>query len=97
MPTKCRPIAVLTAVCVYYIRPAVVNKVKEGDCVYTESIATNLDGEVVCKKHQNFDSLLDGPVVTVQIGMDKEPICFPENDMLTVPGITSKFVKVDLI
>ena len=75
--------------CVYfytYIRPAVVNEIIEGDCVYTESIATNLDGEVVYKKkHQNFDNLLDGPVGTVQIGKDKEPICIPGNAMPTVP------------
>ena len=39
--------------CVYYdtdIRPTVVNEVKEGDCVYTESIVTSLDGDVVYKK-----------------------------------------------
>ena len=39
--------------CVYYytdIRPAVVNEVIEGDCVYIEAIATNLDGEIVYKK-----------------------------------------------
>ena len=38
--------------CVYFytdVRPAVVNEIIEGDCVYTESIATNLDGEVVYK------------------------------------------------
>ena len=38
--------------CVYYYRdarPAVVSEVIEGDYVYTESIATNLDGEVVYK------------------------------------------------
>ena len=61
--------------CVYYytdIRPAVVNEVKEGDCVYTETIVTNLDGEVMYKKkNKNLNSLLDGPVGTVQIGMDK--------------------------
>ena len=44
-------------------------------------------------KHQNFDNLLDGPVGTVQIGMDKEPICIPGNAMLTVPGNTSKIEK----
>ena len=56
MPTKCRPIAVLPAVCVYYadIRTAVANKVIECDCLYTESIATNLDGEVVYKKTPTF-------------------------------------------
>ena len=32
------------------IRPAVVNEIIEGDCVYPESIATNLDGKVVYKK-----------------------------------------------
>ena len=40
--------------CVYYyrdVRPAVVNEVIEGDCVYTESIATNMDGEVVYEKN----------------------------------------------
>ena len=43
--------------CVYYytdVRPAEVNKVIEGDCVYTESIVTNLDGEVVYKKTPKF-------------------------------------------
>ena len=43
--------------CVYYytdIRPAVVNEVIEGDCVYTKFIATNLDGEVVYKKIPKF-------------------------------------------
>ena len=43
--------------CVYFyidIRPAVVNEIIEGDCVYTESIATNLDGEVVYKKNTNI-------------------------------------------
>ena len=65
-----------------------------GHCVYTESIATNLDGEVVYKKtHQNVDNLLDGPVGTVQIGISKEPICIPGNAMLTVPGNTSKIEK----
>ena len=53
--------------------PAVVNEVIEGDCVYTESIATNFNGEVVYKKHQNVDNLLDGPVGTVEIGISKEP------------------------
>ena len=67
-----------------------VNEVIEGDCVYTESIATNLDGQVVYKKHQFFKSLLDGPVGTVQIGMDKEPICISGKAMLTVPGSTSR-------
>ena len=36
--------------CVYFytdVRHAVVNDVIEGDCVYTKSITTNLDGEVV--------------------------------------------------
>ena len=36
--------------CVYYytdVRPTVVKEVIEGDGVYTESIATNLGGEVV--------------------------------------------------
>ena len=83
--------------CVYYysdVGPAEVNKVIEGDCVYTESIVTYLDGEVVYKKkHQNFDNLLDGPVGTVQIGIGKEPICIPRNAMLTVPGNTSKVEK----
>ena len=35
--------------CVYFytdIWPAVVNEIIKGDCVYTESIATNLDGDV---------------------------------------------------
>ena len=53
--------------CVYYYtdtRPAVVNEVIEGDCVYTKSIATNLNGEVVFKKHQNVDNFLDGPMGT---------------------------------
>ena len=43
--------------CVYYytdVRPAMVNKFIKGDCVYTESIATNLNGEVVYKKTPNF-------------------------------------------
>ena len=43
--------------CVYYytdIRPAVVNEVTEGDCIYTEAITTNLDGEVVYKKTTKF-------------------------------------------
>ena len=43
--------------CVYDytdVRPAVVNEVIEGDCVYTESITTNMDGEVVYKKTPNF-------------------------------------------
>ena len=54
--------------CVYYytdVRPDVVNEVIEGDCTYTESIATNLDGEIVYKKHHNVKSLLDGHVGTV--------------------------------
>ena len=36
--------------CVYYytdIRLALVSDDKEGDCVYIESIITNIDGEVV--------------------------------------------------
>ena len=45
------------------------------------------------KKHQNFNSLRDGPVGTVQIGMDKEPICIPGNAMLRVPGNTSQIEK----
>ena len=35
---------------IYYYtnnRPAVVSEVKEGDCVYTKSITTNIGGEVV--------------------------------------------------
>ena len=51
--------------CVYYytdVRPAVVSEVIEGDCIYTESITTNLDGEVVKKNTIYFNSLLDGPV-----------------------------------
>ena len=54
--------------CINYhtdVRPPVVNEVIEGDCIYTESIATNLNGEVVYKKHQNFNILLDRPVGTV--------------------------------
>ena len=38
--------------CVYYntnIRPAVVNEAIIGNCIYTESITTNLGGEVVKK------------------------------------------------
>ena len=70
-----------------------VNEIIEGDCVYTKSFATHLDGEVYIKKHQNFDNLLDGPVGTVQIGMDKEPICIPGNAMLTISGNTSKIEK----
>ena len=85
--------------CVYYstdIRPPVVNQVIEGDCIYTESIATNLDREVVYKKHQNFNNLQDGPVSSVQIGMDKEPICIHGNAVLTVPGNTSRVDKGQL-
>ena len=42
-------------VCYYTdVRPAVVNEIKEGDCVYTESIVTNLDGELVYKKTPKF-------------------------------------------
>ena len=71
-----------------------VNEIKEGDCVYTKSIATYINGEVVyIYKKQNFDNLLDGPVGTVKIGMDKEPICIPGNAMLTVPGYMSKIYK----
>ena len=86
--------------CVYYytdVRPAVVNEVIEGYCAYTKSIATNLDGEVVYKKHQNVDNLPDGPVDTVQIDISKEPICIPGNAMLTVPGNTSKIEKGSII
>ena len=39
--------------CVYYctdVKPSAGNELIEGDCVYTESIATDLDGEVVYKK-----------------------------------------------
>ena len=70
-----------------------VNEVIEGHYVYTKSIATNLDGEVVYKKKQNVDNLLDGPVGTVEIDISKEPICIPENAMLTVPGNTYKIEK----
>ena len=85
--------------CGYYYKdvgPAVVNEVIEGDCVYTKSIATNLDGEVVYKKHQNSDNLLNGPVGTVQIGMNKELICIPGNAMLIIPANTSKIGKGQL-
>ena len=87
--------------CVYYytiIRPAVVNKVIEADCVYTESITANLDGEVVCKKNtKKFTAFLMGlSVGTVQISMDKEPTCIPGNAMLTMPGNTSKIKKGQL-
>ena len=67
--------------CVYYytdIRPAVVTEVIEGDYIYTESITTNLDGEVVHKKHQHLNSLLDGPVGMVQIGMTRNQFVFLE-------------------
>ena len=50
-------------------------------------------GRLYIKKHQHFNNLLDGPVDTGQIGMDKEPICIPGNAMLTVPGNTSKNYK----
>ena len=82
----------------YYtdVRPAAVNEVIDGNCIYTESIATNLDGEVVYK-NPNFKSLLDGPVGIVQISMDKELICIPKNSMLSVPGNTSKIEKVNHI
>ena len=43
--------------CVYYymdVRPAVVNEVIEDDHVCTESITTNLNGEVVYKKTPEF-------------------------------------------
>ena len=53
--------------------------------------------EVPSRRHQNFDKLLDWPVGTVQIGMDKEPICIPGNAMLTMPGNTSKIEKVNHI
>ena len=36
------------------VRPAVVNEVIEGDCVYTKSITTSLDGEVVYKNPPKF-------------------------------------------
>ena len=80
----------------YYtdISPAVVNKVTEGDCVYTESIATNLEGEVVYKTQQKLNSLPDGSVGTVQIGMDRDPICVPANIMLTVWGNNSRIENV---
>ena len=62
--------------------------------VYTKTITINVNGEVVYKNtHQNCNHLLDGPVGTVKIGMDKEPICIPGNAMLTVPGNTSKIYK----
>ena len=79
----------------YYadVRPAVVIEVIEGDCVYTESIATNLDGKVVYKKHQISNSPLDGPGGIVQIGKDQKTICVPGNAMLTVPGNTSRIEK----
>ena len=83
----------------YYtdIRPALVNEVTEGGCVYTESIATNLDGELVYKiMHLNINSLLDGPVGIVQIDMDKEPICIPGNAMPTLLGNTSRIEKGQL-
>ena len=51
------PKLLFSQLCVYYytdVRPAVVNEVIEGHCVYTESIATNLDGEVVYKKTPKF-------------------------------------------
>ena len=86
----------ISQLCVFYctdVRPAVVNEVIGGDCIYTESITTNLDGEVVYRKHQTFNSLLDGPVGTVQIGMEREPICIPGNAMLTMPGNTSQIEK----
>ena len=43
--------------CVYFytdIRPVMINEIIDGDCVYTESIATNMDGEVVYKKPPRF-------------------------------------------
>ena len=40
-------------------------------------------------KKQTFNSLLDRPVGTVQVGMDKKPICIPGKAMLTVPGNTT--------
>ena len=43
--------------CVYYctdVKPAAGNELIEGDCVYTESIATVLDGEGVYKKMLKF-------------------------------------------
>ena len=49
--------------------------------------------EIVYRKQQHFNSLLDGPVGTVQIDVDKEPICIPGNLMLTVPGNTSRIEK----
>ena len=79
----------------YYtdVRPAVVNEVIEGDCVCTESIATNLDGEECIQKHQNFKSLLYGPMGKVQNGRDKEPICVHGNAMLIVLENTSRIEK----
>ena len=67
--------------------------------VYTlNPLLPTLDGEVVYKKNTKlFNSLLDGPVDTVQIGMDKEPICVPGNAMLTVPGNTSRIEKGSII
>ena len=47
--------------------------------------ATNLDG-----------TLLDGPLGTMQFGMDKGPICVPGNSMQTVPGNTYRIEKGQL-
>ena len=59
------------------IRPAVVNKKEKGDQIDTDSIMTNTNGEVVYKKDQQFCNLQDGPVGTVQIGVDSELIYVP--------------------
>ena len=78
---------------IYYykdIRPAVINEIQKGDYIYTKSIITNGNIKVVYKKGQKFSDLQEGPVGTVQIGIDRELICVPGNATLIVPWKTSK-------
>ena len=54
---------------------AFFNKISEKGLVYTESLITNTNGDVISKQNcQNSTNSNDGPVCTVKIVADEQPI-----------------------
>ena len=54
-----------------------VNEIEIGEPVYTQSIITNNNGEIMYKKDQKFYNIQDWLMGTVTIGVHREPIYVP--------------------
>ena len=59
-------------------------------CILNPLLLTMMEWWYIKNKDQRFCNLWDGPVGTVKIDVDREPICVPRNATFTVPGNTSK-------